>query len=305
MARTNRHSRSGTRGAAARSAALGIGVIAATMAVLPSSAQAGTGGGVNSDGTVNWSVNFRFPPTAADITNLQNQITLASQRIWDATEGQLRYGTVTFTCGARNEDAADMWVFPQGGRAGGSTAIDGSNMRTPGSHVGQFLPSSDDFVVAHEMAHHAFGLLDEYDEQPRHIGRCIELANITEQNHCLMQADGAGISQTEFCTPGNHDPNQGEGMPCTPGAAPTASDCQWYDPATMQYEATQQTMFAGHSCWSRLKQNFSFLTVPAGLPQAAAPAGFVMPNFVNNCTAVTTVLARARQVREHGVAPGR
>ncbi|MEZ4297898.1 MAG: hypothetical protein R3B70_23280 [Polyangiaceae bacterium] len=35
MARTNRHSRSGTRGAAARSVALGIGAIAATMAWVP------------------------------------------------------------------------------------------------------------------------------------------------------------------------------------------------------------------------------------------------------------------------------
>ncbi|MEZ4310731.1 MAG: vWA domain-containing protein [Polyangiaceae bacterium] len=37
--------------------------------------------------------------------------------------------------------------------------------------------------------------------------------------------------------------------------------------------------------------NFSFLTAPwQGCPQAAAPAGFVAPTFVNNCTAVTTVL---------------
>ncbi|MEZ4297897.1 MAG: hypothetical protein R3B70_23275 [Polyangiaceae bacterium] len=110
-----------------------------------------------------------------------------------------------------------MWVFPQGGRAGGSVYNDGSTLRRTGYHVTQFLPDSDDFVVAHEMAHHAFGLLDEYDEQPRHIGRCIELANITEQNHCPHAGRRSGVSQTEFCTPASHDLLQGEGVPCTPG----------------------------------------------------------------------------------------
>ncbi len=252
-------------------------------------ARAGTGGSVSSDGTINWSANFRFPPTEADLTNFRGQISQASQVIWDATEGQLRYGTVTITCGARNEDAADMWVFPQEGRAGVSAWNDGSNMRRAGYHVGLFLPSSDTITLAHEMAHHAFGLLDEYDEQPRHIGPCIEAANLTEQSHCLMQQAG-GVTNTEFCVPTNHDPNQGEGMPCTPNAAPTASDCQFYDPMTMRYEATQQSMVSGHSCWSRLVQNFPFLTAPGGLPVAAAPAGFTMPTFVNACTASTAVM---------------
>jgi hypothetical protein len=261
-----------------------------TLAALwATSAQAGNGGGVNTDGTVDWSVNFRFPPTAADITNIQTQITDASRTIWDATEGQLRFRTVTITCGARDEDAADMWLFPQAGRAGVSSWNDGSNMRRRGVHVTQFLPDSTAFVVAHEMSHHAFGLMDEYDEQPRHIGRCIEPANITEQSHCLMQGEGP-VSQTEFCTPGNHDPVQGEGTPCTPGAAPSTADCQFYNPTTGRYEATQQTIISGHSCWSRLDQNFPFLTPPTGLPQAAAPTGFVAPTFVDRCTATTTVM---------------
>ncbi len=263
---------------------------------LASFAQAGTSGGVNSTGTVDWTANFRFPPTNGDITNLQNQVSTASQTIWDATEGQLRYGTITFTCGARNEDAADMWVFPQDGRAGGSFRIDGSSARVSGAHVTQFLPASNAFVVAHEMAHHMFGLLDEYDEQPRGIGPCFEAVNQSEANHCLMDSRGA-VSNTEFCVASNHDPLQGEGLPCTPGAAPFASNCQWYSPATGLYEATQQEQFlsangvlGGHDCWSRLVLNFPFLTTPGGSPQAAPPAGYVAPTFVNNCTATTTVM---------------
>jgi uncharacterized protein YegL len=261
----------------------------AGAALTTSLAHAGTGGGVLNNGTINWSVNFRFPPTEADLTNFRNQASQASQIIWDATEGQLRYGTVTISCGARNEDAADMWIFPQEDRAGLTIYNDGSNMRRAGYHVTLFLPSSDSIVMAHEMSHQAFGLLDEYDEQPRDIGPCIEAANLTEQSHCLMQQSG-GVSNTEFCVPMNHDPNQGEGLPCTPGAAPNAGDCQFYDPMTMRYEATQQTQGSGHSCWSRLVQNFPFLTAPMGLPAAAAPAGFTAPTFVERCNAATAVM---------------
>jgi hypothetical protein len=117
-----------------------------------------------------------------------------------------------------------------------SVANDGSNMRTSGSHVTLFLAASDPTVLAHEMAHHAFGLLDEYDEQDRHIGPCIEDATLSEQSHCLMQQSN-GVTNTEFCAPTNHDPNQGEGKPCTPGAAPSAGDCQFYEPFTWLFLA--------------------------------------------------------------------
>lgn len=269
--------------------AIAISACCTAAALWSTGAQAGTGGGVSTDGTIDWTVNFRFPPTTADITNIQTQITDASRIIWDATEGQLRYGTITITCGAPNEDAADMWVFPQAGQSSSPVWTDGTGPTRRGAHVSLMLAASRPFVVAHEMSHYAFGLSDEYNEQSRHIGPCIEWANLTEQSHCLMQGDGY-FAQTEFCTPVNHDPNQGEGHPCTPGAAPSASDCEYYDPATGRYEATSQTIRSGHSCWTHLRQNFPFLTPPTGLPQVAEPPGFVAPNFRDRCTTTTTVM---------------
>jgi hypothetical protein len=253
---------------------------AAVAAMSPADALAGTGGDVNSNGTINWSANFRFPPTAADLTNFQNQVVGASRMIWDATEGQLRYGTVTITCGAPNEDAADMWVFPQALRAGVFFQRNGANMSTRGAHVSQFLPNSTDVIVAHEMAHHAFGVGDEYFEgPPRNIGVCIEPGNLTEQSHCLMQ-QAVGVSNTEFCTPTNHDPNQSVG------------------------QVTQQSMLNGHSCWTHLDQNFPFLTPPTGLPQAAAPAGFVAPTFAYQCRTATTVMLVLDRSGSMAWAPG-
>src|ERR1051326_3924404 len=95
------------------------------LIVVPASAHAGSGQ-VKSDGTIDMTINFRFPPTEADLANVRNQVTQASQVLWDASEGQLRFGNVTISCGSVNEDLADLWMFPQAARAGLSFNTDGS-----------------------------------------------------------------------------------------------------------------------------------------------------------------------------------
>ena len=269
---------------------------AAAILLLPvaaSSAFAGSGV-VNNNGTIDITLNLRFPPTAGDITTVQDQVTAASAVLWDASEGQLRFGNVTLTAGAVNEDLADMWVFAQDGRAGVGFACDGSNLQAPGVHVNQFLPSSTGGVLAHEFGHLALGLGDEYSEQNRFgacwgYGPCIETAALTEQNQCLMQ-QASGFSWTEFCTAAGHDLVVGEGTPCTAGAAPCATNCQFFNPTTNLYETSQQTAVCGGACWPALVAKFSFLTAPAGLPVAAAPAGMPNPVFTDNTAATDTVL---------------
>ncbi len=261
--------------------------------MLVSRAIAGSGV-VNSNGTIDITVNFRFPPTQGDLTNVQNQVIAASQVLWDASEGQLRFGRVTLSAGVVNEDLADIWIFSQSGRAGTSFRCDASNLGARGVHVSQFLPNSTGLVLAHEFGHLALGLGDEYSEQSRFgacwgFGPCIETAAITEQNQCLMQQSG-GFSQSEFCTAAGHDLVVGEGMPCTAGAAPCTTNCQFFNPTTGRYETSQQSAACGGACWARLVANFTFLTAPAALPAAASPPGFVNPTFVNNIQATDTVL---------------
>lgn len=253
-------------------------------------------GSVNSDGTIDITINFRFPPTAADITDVRDQITDASQLIWDATEGQLLFGDVVLTCGSVNEDLADMWLFADTLRSGGSVYTDGSALYTSGMHINQYLPSSDGIVMAHEFGHLAFGLLDEYDEQSRvgacwGIGPCIETGDLTESNQCLMQ-QSAGFTQSEFCTAGGHDTVVGDGLSCADSAVPHGCTefCELYNHTTNRYETTQQTYVSTVDCWTHLENNFSFLTAPAGLPVEAAPAGFVNPNIIENCDATDTVM---------------
>jgi Calx-beta domain-containing protein/von Willebrand factor type A domain-containing protein len=261
----------------------------------PPDAIAGNGR-VNADGTIDINVNFRFPPNAADLVNTRNQVTQASQVLWDASEGQLRFGQVTFTCGAANEDQADMWVLAQPGRAGVSYWFDGSGIGRRGAHITTFLPSSTGIVIAHEYGHLALGLGDEYSEQNRFgacwgFGPCIDALNLTEQNQCLMQQPG-GFTQSEFCTTAMHDVLLGDGISCA--ARPLASgcmvNCEFFNLATGLYETSQQTANVNRSCWAHLRNNYGFITVPAGLPVAAPPAGFIGPVFVENCEATDTVM---------------
>jgi hypothetical protein len=273
-----------------------FGVAAVVGVVWCSVALAGSGR-VNNTGTIDITVNFRFPPTAGDLTNFQNQVTNASQVLWDASEGQLRFGNVTVTCGAVNEDLADIWVFQQPGRAGTSFWCNGSGIGRPGVHVAQFLPSSIGAVVAHEFGHLALGLGDEYSEQNRFgacwgFGECIREDGVTPtaQNQCLMQQTG-GLDWSEFCTAGSHDLLRGQGSPCgiVPAGCPT--NCEFYNTTTLLYETTQETATCGSTgCWPHLVANFPFLTAPAGLPVAAAPGGLTNPNYIQNCTATNTVL---------------
>src|SRR4029453_4876104 len=80
------------------------------------------------------------------------------------------------------------------------------------------------------------------------------------------------------------------GLPCTAGAAPCTTNCQFFNPTTARYETSQETGICGGDCWTRLVTNFPFLTAPAALPVAAAPGGLVNPVFIDNCQAADTVL---------------
>lgn len=219
-------------------------------------------GTVNNDGTIDITLNLRFPPTVPDLQTIQTQVTDASRVLWDASEGQLRFGDVTLTCGSVNEDLADMWVFAQDGRAGVSFRADGSNLGARGVHVSQYLPSSTGIVLAHEFGHLALGLGDEYNEQNRFgncwgHGPCIETANLSEQNHCLMQQP-AGLSQTEFCSFLGHDTLLGDGLSCDIQPVPHGCgiNCLYWNNATSRYETTQQTALSAADCWTHVVSNF-------------------------------------------------
>src|SRR5688572_14999800 len=79
--------------------------------LLASEAWAGSGS-IGTDGSIDLTVNARFPITSAALTDLRAKITVASRVLWDATEGQMRLRTVKLSCTPVNEDLADYWIFP-------------------------------------------------------------------------------------------------------------------------------------------------------------------------------------------------
>ena len=188
------------------------------LLTLPTRTQAGAGRINASDGTMDFEVNFRFPPTTAQITEVKNALRDANALICDATDGQIRFGNVRLTGGAVDEDRASLWILPETGRSGGSIRSDGSSLSLLGSHIVIFSNAIDGGVIAHELGHHAFGLGEQYDEQRRGgacgIGRGFETASINDRNNSIMQ-QSAGASEMSVAS--NHDLVRGNSVLCPGG----------------------------------------------------------------------------------------
>ena len=251
-------------------------------------------GSVNGDGTIDLTLNFRFPPTPAQLTTAQNNATAASRLLWDASEGQLRFGDITIECSVVNEDLADFWLFANPIRS--NSCLD--CLATNGAHVNQNFADIGE-VWAHEFGHLGLDLADEYTGNQTDCngrGWCIEESPAThdEQRQCLMQQI-PGRTWSEFCTATTHNDLPGNNAACLvnpPDAsgAPCAAGCEGWNTTTLRYEDCGQEKLHGESCWEHLAAKFAFLAAPAGLPVEAEPAGFVAPNFDVQCQGADNVV---------------
>src|ERR1044072_7698006 len=107
---------------------LGLVLLALLSFVLTLAPRTHAGAGrINAaDGTMDFEVNFRFPPTTAQITQVKNALRDANALICDATDGQIRFGNVRLTGGAGDEDKESLWILPETGRSGGGFFFNGS-----------------------------------------------------------------------------------------------------------------------------------------------------------------------------------
>ena len=212
-------------------ASLGHLAFAAALAfgLAPSDALGGTGrirasGGVNH---VDFCVSIRFQATAAEIANIQRAFTDGSAVLADATDGQFRFGHVDIVNDSRASRQAEVWIINGTGRAFATCGSFG----TPGTHITMYYNSNfvgapavagDAYTVAHEFAHHLWGVKDEYSG-PGPMGttvaaECEPAPGANTANFCLMDnyftrggnigAGGTGTyTLDELCTAGNHDPD--------------------------------------------------------------------------------------------------
>jgi hypothetical protein len=290
----------------------GAGIAGLAITLAASSGSAGEGGVNASNGDTDFSVNFRFPPTAQQIADVKSAIDLMAFGVCDVTDGNLRIRRVKLLQGQATEDLGDYWLQASNFRSGVSFFTNGANLGTLGAHIDmdRGATRSPD-VWLHEFGHHAFGLGDEYDEQHRFGGPCgigpsFDTGTTDEQNHTIMQQTGSArcvggamdgascldnldctggacqlVLMSELSVPGNHDLLQGDGFACpaVPTPCPDNAYCmRVFNSTTNRYERTQQSeLHDGDSDWTTLVQNYPFVVAPAGLPQASAPAPCFRP----------------------------
>ncbi|MET0649710.1 MAG: VWA domain-containing protein [Pyrinomonadaceae bacterium] len=227
------------------------------LTMSPSTVHAGNG--TFNGGKFNFCVSVRFNATAAQLQQIRTAFQNASQVLSDATDGQHRFGTISIVNDSGASESAEYWINPQSGRAYATQGRYGIR----GEHVMLYFPDNfqatngadgDAYTVAHEHAHHAYGVLDEYSG-PSGNAECAAPPDTANLNFCLMDnyftrggKSGGGSTYTlnEFCVASNHDP----------------------DADTYQEDRNHR------SCWVQIGAHPKrAATAPSGLPTDAAPAG--------------------------------
>ncbi|MGH9753919.1 MAG: VWA domain-containing protein, partial [Blastocatellia bacterium] len=202
----------------------------------------------------NFCVSVRFNATPAQLAQIRTAFENASQILADATNGQQRFGAITIVNDSGASQSADYWVNSGTGRAYATIGKYGVR----GEHVNLFFASNfqalngadgDAYTIAHEHAHHVFGVLDEYSGPGIPGGAdCAARPDTATLNFCLMdnyftrggRAFGGGYTLNEFCVSGNHDPDG--------------------------------NTFQGQACWNTISSHPKrSATAPSGLPPDAPP----------------------------------
>lgn len=251
-------------------------------------------------GVIDLAVDIGWKSTEAEFEYIKKEFAKASELLWDASEGQIRLGTITFHQMAANPFVADIFVKPGDGRPH-STGVGtiGSQAHLIRTYYDTFHQQPDwmmGLIIAHELGHYALGLYDEYrpnDGVPdcNTQGSCFagdgdQGVPMDHENNCIMEPSTYRVNDeyfgsSEFCVASNHDLD----LTCGPDI--------W---GFMAGRETQQTKRSGHSCFETLASNFAFIQLPHNLPTAEPPPNFVAPSFIdqrNFAEAIMLVLDRS------------
>jgi hypothetical protein len=227
----------------------------------------------------NISVAIHFMATPAELTTIQNMITVGSATLFDVTDGQAQIGSATLHNNAFGTDA-DVRIYPASNptwwqantgnwQNGGSIHVSIDNIQNAGAPGESF---------AHEFIHLAFDARDEYEMRAAGCGMvtggfsCPDAATITAgQISCLMDSGGIGAEGTftELCwgqgNPGNLNDLSGGNHDAT--------------------NATEQSVCrSNRSCWDQVVWSYPNTMVKPG----AAPDPAANGATVNASSFVTT-----------------
>ena len=198
-----------------RGCQIAIAVLAALVSV---PAHAGNGGFKNGD--FNFCVSVRFEATASELSAIRTAFQNGSQILADATDGQHKFGKITLVNDSGASQSSDYWVNPGDHRAYATLGRYGVR----GEHVNLYFDANfqadqgangDAYTIAHEHAHHAYGVVDEYSG-PDGDAECAAPPDSATLNFSLMDnyftrggrsGGGATYTLNEFCVAANHDPD--------------------------------------------------------------------------------------------------
>ena len=238
------------------------GAMVLGLVLLLGATPATAGNGTFDNGVYDFCVSVRFDATAAELTQIRTAFENASQIFADATDGQQRFGTITLVNDSGASQSADYWVHAGNGRANATLGRYGER----GQHVNLYFQDNfqgipavdgDAYTIAHEHAHHAFGVADEYSGPGVASADCAAPGSPDSAtlSYSLMdnyftrggnaQTPMTGYTLNEFCVASNHDPD-GD---------------------------THQENIHGESAWETIASHPKrAATAPAGLPTDAPPA---------------------------------
>lgn len=247
-------------------------VLVAFVNLQAPAAVAGTG--TFRDGKFNFCVSIRFNASPTEMQRIKDVLEVANQVLYDATDGQHRFGTISLINNSGASDQADVWIHFGGGRgdAGGLLAygIRGRHINLYNAGFFQQPDTMHDALkIVHEFAHFTYGVDDEYRGPFTATGGEPFAAcpgddrNSPTLNYCIMDNFSAGArrltttySVNEFCVHSNHD------KPLT-GATPDQAN-----------DTAQSATNHGDSCWetmSKIERKWR-LNAPANLPQDTPPS---------------------------------
>ncbi len=205
-------------------------VVVPLALLLPLSTYAGSG--TSTGGVFNFCVSADFSlADPADRARIETTFRNGNQVVADSTDGQHRFGVITLVPDAGASEAAEYSIHLGTGDPYVPWNRDGM-YSVRGVGVNLYFDSNfsadpvnadrDAYTIAHEHAHHAYGLLDEYVNSALDPAECADVASDPDTpdeaslSYSLMdnfhtrggRALGGGYTLNEFCVPHNHDPDR-------------------------------------------------------------------------------------------------
>jgi uncharacterized repeat protein (TIGR01451 family) len=286
---------------ASKAVRLLLTLAAATLLTPALTAYAGDGSFV--EGRYNFTVSVRFNATEVQLRQIEVAFQNASRVLYDATDGQQQFGTITivnndgpkftedgcFTAPSEASLNAEYWIEPQGGRAYATFGHYGIH----GEHITLYFTTDfqqlngadgDAYTIAHEHAHHAYGVADEYADPTGQSAECAAEPDSPALNFCLMDnffsrggkcTTCLGVyTLNEFCVAGNHDPD-GD---------------------------TAQQALHHESCWETISHHpRRAAAIPQGLPvEEPPPAGLVTFQRMGGSLRIMLVIDRSSSMADLG-----